>query len=158
SPLPSSSPCTLVIAAFGHPIWDTCVNKTKGWPMPWFNIRKHDTDKNEDTPNEAATRPPTSPGARTLPPHRQRLHEELPPRTRNPSADEQRVAFERKRRAIEFDSAQGELAADDDNPWNHRIALLTEALETVKQDQDALTNMPKEPYAPVPPTPITNMD
>lgn len=125
--------------------------------MPWFNIRKHDTDQNEDTSQQPETRPTTTPGARTLPPHMQRIVEERARPRRDLSVDEQRAAFERKRITIEFDIAQGELASDEENPWTHRIELLTEAMETVKEDQEALKNVPAEPYAPVPPTPISDI-
>lgn len=130
--------------------------------MHWFNIRKRQTEKDEEQdaleqPREPETSTPP-PGARTLPPHMQRIVEERARPARKRSASEQRAAFERKRMAIEFDIAQGELASEEENPWSHRIELLTEALETVQQDLDALREAPKAPYVPVPPTPITGIE
>lgn len=127
--------------------------------MPWFNIRKRVNKPNEDTPQESDPKPNPArqPGTRTLPLHMQRIVEDRSRPQREVSVEAQRAAFDRKRLAIEFDIAQGELASEDENPWSHRIELLTEALETVKQDQDALKDIPKEPYAPVPPIPITGI-
>ncbi|HWV36772.1 MAG TPA: hypothetical protein VNZ55_14145 [Thermomicrobiales bacterium] len=87
----------------------------------------------------------------------QRIVENRSRPQREVSVEARRAAFERKRLAIEFDIAQGELASDEENPWNHRIELLTEALDTVREDQEALKEVPKEPYAPVPPIPVTDI-
>lgn len=128
--------------------------------MPWFNIRKRTKKTNEDTsptPPAEPTKPASQSGARTLPLHMQRMVEDRSRPQRDVSVEAQRAAFERKRLAIEFDIAQGELASEEENPWTHRIDLLTEALDAVQQDQEALKNIPKEPYAPVPPAPVSDI-
>lgn len=127
--------------------------------MSWFNIHKRSKETNEDTTPDTTTQPTSSASSRILPPHMQRLIEErsksLPRQEVSP--EEQRAVFARKRMAIDFDIAQGELASSGDNPWTHRIELLTEALETVQDDQEALKHVEREPYAPLPSTPITDI-
>jgi hypothetical protein len=126
--------------------------------MSWFNIRKKKNETPGETPKIAESPAPQT-GERTLPPHMQRIAAERGtgrPR-RDLTVEEQRALFERQRLALEFDIAQGELASDPENPWTHRIELLTEALETVGDDQAALKDVPPEPYYPLPPTPITDI-
>lgn len=132
--------------------------------MPWFNIRhKHDAKPQDDAPEAPETPAPQPVGdqpiERLLPPHMQRIvtdRSKAQPR-REISVEEQRATFERKRLAIEFDIAQGELASDDENPWTHRIELLTEALATVTEDQAALKQVDPEPSFPLPAIPITDI-
>lgn len=127
--------------------------------MSWFNIRKRNED-NEPNPTAGKDEEKSSsPGGRSLPPHMQRIvAERSTGRPQTPlSVEEQRAVFERKRLAIEFDIAQGELASDPDNPWTHRIELLTEALETVGEDQASAKEIPPEPYYPLPPTPVRDI-
>jgi len=127
--------------------------------MPWFNLRKPANTPNEDTAQkpDPEQKPAPQQGARTLPLHMQRIVEDRSRPQRDVSVEARRAAFERKRLAIEFDIAQGELASEEENPWTHRIELLTEALETVKEDQQALKHMTPEPSAPVPLVPITDI-
>lgn len=126
--------------------------------MPRFNIRKQYNPENRpDEPGHEETQPS---GERFLPPHMQRLvdarneghqREQLP-------VKEQRAALERKRLAIVFDIEQGELASEPENPWTHRIELLTEALATVEQDIKAVESIEPEPYHPLPATPIADIN
>lgn len=133
--------------------------------MPWFNIRKD--KKSGEQPDEKQNQPGTSPSTgsaagsgRILPPHMQRIAEERSrerPR-REASVEERRAAYDRKRLAILYDIQQGELAADPENPWKHRIELLTEALATVDDDLRATLNPGKSPFHPLPETPISGIE
>lgn len=137
--------------------------------MPFFSSRKHDQ---QDTPDDAPHTPvsPPSPGdhtghdqagptRRTLPPHMQRIVDERSaPRLRpDPSVAEQRDAYERRRISLQFDVDQGELASDPDNPWTHRIELLSEALVNVEEELRQAEQVQPGPYHPVPATPITDL-
>lgn len=123
--------------------------------MPLFSSRKHD---HQGTPDDA-TREPAEPVRRTLPPHMQRIVDERSaPRLRpDPSVAEQRDAYERRRIALQFDIDQGELASSPDNPWTHRIELLSEALVNVEDDLQQAEQVEPGPYHPVPATPITDL-
>jgi hypothetical protein len=133
--------------------------------MPWFQFRKrHD----EPAAAEAAPAPaPESPGTAhntlgtALPPHLQRIVEERGrERTarKAATADERLATMQRQRLAMLYDIEQGELAASGDNPWQHRIELLTEALGTVQDDLRAVAEVPPSPWHPLPPTPVTGID
>lgn len=137
--------------------------------MPFFSSRKHDQ---QDTPDDAPHTPlsPQSPGdhtahdqagppRRTLPPHMQRIVDERSaPRLRpDPSVAEQRDAYERRRIALQFDIDQGELASSPDNPWTHRIELLSEALVNVEDELKQAEQVQPGPYHPVPATPIASL-
>lgn len=133
--------------------------------MPWFNIRKHSKDKGSreapETRDQASTRPASRPaGHDALPPHMQRIVGERSKGRRRPemSVESRRAAFERSRLAIEYDIEQGHLASEPENPWTHRIELLTEALGTVEDDLQAESQVSPEPYYPLPPTPITGIE
>lgn len=96
---------------------------------------------------------------RKLPPHMQRIVEE---RTRNIDDDQsatesRRAALERRRMAIQFDIDQGELALSEDNPWTHRIELLSEALGNVETELQAARQVEEQPYHPLPESPITDI-
>ncbi|MGC4105557.1 MAG: hypothetical protein QM753_04270 [Thermomicrobiales bacterium] len=144
--------------------------------MVWKRLfRQNDPDKQADPPAspepedpspEAA--PPPIPGAHlpgitspALPPHMQRVVQERrkPASPGGGSSDpRQRLArLQQQRLAILFDVDQGELAESDENPWTHRIALLTEAMETVTTDLTTLAETPPAPSWPVPPTPIEKL-
>jgi hypothetical protein len=53
-----------------------------------------------------------------------------------------------------YDIEQGELASAEDNPWQDRIDLLTQAMGTVTDDLRALQEIPPGPFVPLPATPI----
>ena len=96
---------------------------------------------------------------RTLPPHMQRIMEE---RARNidgesSSSESRRAELERRRMAIQFDIDQGELALAPDNPWTHRIELLTEALANVESELQAAREVEEQPYHPLPETPVADI-
>lgn len=59
--------------------------------------------------------------------------------------------------AIQFDIDQGELALSPENPWSHRIELLTEALSNVESELQAVREVAPGPYHPLPATPITDV-
>lgn len=132
----------------------------------------------EATPSEAAPPPPPIPGAHlpgsgntpatvgahasgtpSLPPHMQRVVQERrrPGGQAAPDPRERLARLQQQRLAILFDVDQGELAEDDENPWTHRIALLTEAMETVTADLATLAAAPPAPSWPVPPVPIADL-
>lgn len=98
--------------------------------------------------------------SRKLPPHLQRIVQD---RARNidneqGSNESRRAALERRRMAIQFDIDQGELALDSENPWTHRIELLTEALANVESELAAARQVEPQPYHPLPATPIAALD
>jgi hypothetical protein len=73
--------------------------------------------------------------------------------------DQRRLAgLQRQRLAILFDIEQGELAAAADNPWTSRIALLGEAIDTVKADLARAGAVVPGPWHPLPPVPVTVAD
>lgn len=137
--------------------------------MPLFSSRKHDHKDTPDATSHTPVTPPvpgedaahdrTEPVQRTLPPHMQRIVDErsAPRLSADPSVDEQRNAYERRRIALQFDIDQGELASDPDNPWTHRIELLTEALANVEDELRRAEEVVPGPYHPVPATPITDI-
>ena len=99
-------------------------------------------------------------GSAPLPPHMQRVvQERRRPAGAPPTGDpRQRLArLQQQRMAILFDVDQGQLAEDDENPWTHRIALLTEAMETVTVDLATLAAAPPVPSWPVPPVPVADL-
>ena len=133
--------------------------------MPWFNIRKNSKDKASqeapETRDQTSMRPASRPaGNAALPPHMQRIVGERSKGRRRPemSVEARRAAFERSRLAIQYDIEQGYLASEPENPWTHRIELLTEALGTVEDDLQAESQVAPEPYYPLPPTPITDLE
>jgi hypothetical protein len=81
-----------------------------------------------------------------------------PPETPAPLSDSERgqriTALKRRREGALYDLTQAELAHAEENPWRERVLLLTEALETVDRDRDALKNLPKRESFPLPPVPI----
>lgn len=134
--------------------------------MSWFNFRKEKKAANQSPPDETRA-PHPSPGAGVapgkapvLPPHMQRIVAERSkerPR-REASIEEKRAAFDRKRLTMLYDIEQGELATDPENPWTHRIELLTEALVTVDDDLNATLEPGTSLFHPLPETPITNIE
>jgi len=133
--------------------------------MPWFQFRKRHDDS-ETT--EATPAPPSEPAGTAhntlgtaLPPHLKRIVEDRGrERTarKAATADERLAAMQRQRLAMLYDIEQGELAASDDNPWQHRIGLLTEALGTVQDDLRAVAEAPPSPWHPLPATPVADID
>lgn len=134
--------------------------------MRWFNIRKQNrSDASEETQDPGSTPAPSAPpsmgapGNPTLPPHLQRIVGQRGTGRPRPqiSVEARRADFERKRLAIQYDIEQGQLASEPDNPWVHRIELLTEALGTVEDDLKVIHQPCNEPYYPLPPTPINDV-
>lgn len=138
--------------------------------MPLFSSQKPDRDDPSRTHHDPTVTPPV-PGeeashaeaatpTRKLPPHMQRIVDErsAPQISEAPSIEEQRNAYERRRIAIQFDVDQGELASSPDNPWTHRIELLTEALANVEDELRESEKIVPGPYHPVSATPITDID
>lgn len=68
--------------------------------------------------------------------------------------ESRRSALERRRMAIQFDIDQGELALSPENPWSHRIELLTEALANVESELQSAREIEQQPYHPLPAIPI----
>lgn len=97
---------------------------------------------------------------RTLPPHMQRIVDQRSRSIDEPQGEgeSRRNALERRRLAIQFDIDQGELAQEPDNPWSHRIELLTEALANVESELAAIRRVEPSPYHPVPAIPIQGID
>lgn len=134
--------------------------------MPWFNIRKE--KKSDDHPAKEEAASPTPPQltdsvagkGMVLPSHMQRIVGERStqrPR-REASIEERRTGYERKRHAMLYDIEQGELATDPENPWTHRIELLTEALADVDNDLIATMEATRSPFHPMPETPISGIE
>ncbi|MCA9833642.1 MAG: hypothetical protein KC435_06845 [Thermomicrobiales bacterium] len=100
-----------------------------------------------------------SPESRKLPPHLQEAFAKRARSIDDPQAAEEsrKKALERRKLAIQFDIDQGELAQEQDNPWTHRIALLTEALANVEADLAAARKIEPQPYLALPAVPITDV-
>jgi len=96
---------------------------------------------------------------RKLPPHMQKIVENRARGKEGESSsnESRRAALERQREAIQFDIDQGELALSPDNPWSHRIELLTEALSNVESELQSIRQVEEQPYHPLPSTPITDI-
>lgn len=126
--------------------------------MPLFSSRKPDHDTPSQQKSDVATDTPRP--QRTLPPHMQRIVDErsAPQISDEPSVEEQRNAYERRRVALQFDIDQGELASSPENPWTHRVELLTEALVNVEAELKEAEQIVPGPYHPVPNTPIRDID
>lgn len=97
--------------------------------------------------------------SRKLPPHMQRILEE---RSRGieesrGSSESARASLERRRLAIQFDIDQGELAQQPDNPWSHRISLLTEAIANVEAELADARKVTPGTYAELPAIPVENV-
>lgn len=107
------------------------------------------------SPQEASR--PTATPTRDIPPHLAQVIERRNPEQAPERTPEQRKldALRRQRMAILFDIEQGETAAEPDNPWTRRMALLTDAMTTVQQDIATARTVEPGPYAPLPATPIT---
>ncbi|MGI8403728.1 MAG: hypothetical protein ACR2OE_02970 [Thermomicrobiales bacterium] len=139
--------------------------------MSWLQFWKRDTERAlqgaaESATPDADTAPAHpivgSPGAqdsRMLPLHMQKIAGERrrPADTRVTHPALRLARMKKQRIALLFDVDQGELAASDDNPWTNRIALLTDAMETVHEDQQRLRTAPPAPYSAVPATPIKHL-
>ena len=124
--------------------------------MVWKRFWKR-PGPNPEAPGEARPeREVDSTGHRELPAHLASQVERRPAASAAApdTARRQLAAMERKRLAMLYDIEQGELALADDNPWQGRIELLTQAMETVTEDLAALKETPPGPYAPLPETPI----
>lgn len=127
------------------------------WKQFWKRTDRGDDDGRRDTPPPASA-PDATPSPR-LPSH---LASAFAERKRPPGSDgsptddraRRLETLERRRLAFAYDVQQGEQAEGDDNPWQQRIELLTEALATVSDDLKHLADAPKPPYHPVAPTPI----
>ena len=134
--------------------------------MPWFQFRRRHDDDEPAAAEPARAEPARSDGTAhntlgsALPTHLKRIVEERGKERasrRAATADERRAALQRQRLAILYDIEQGELAASDDNPWQHRIELLTEALATVEEDLRRSAETPRSPWHPLPETPVSNI-
>lgn len=128
--------------------------------MPLFSSGEQGKE-HTSTPQETAnTDSRDQPTARKLPPHMQRIIDERSaPRLRpDASVEEQRNAYERRRMALQFDIDQGELASSPENPWSHRIQLLTEALADVENELREAEQVVPGPWHPLPATPIRDID
>lgn len=100
------------------------------------------------------------PESRKLPPHMQRIVQE---RARNIDDDQnqsesRKAALQRRRMAIQFDIDQGELALSPENPWSHRIELLTEALGNVESELQQSRQVAPAPFHQLPATPIADIE
>lgn len=130
--------------------------------MPWKQFWKR-TDRGDD--NERRVTPPQAPipDAATSPRLPSHLASAFAERKRAPGPDGSPAhdrarrldTLHRRRLAFLYDVQQGEQAESEDNPWQQRIRLLTDALATVSDDLKHLADATKPPYHPVPPTPVS---
>jgi hypothetical protein len=132
--------------------------------MPWNQFWKRSDRKDNEKEKSEASPPAESArkvdASRNVPPHLASAFAERrrPSYPRDAPDDERRRrldTLQRRRTAIFFDIQQGEQAEAEDNPWQQRIELLTEALATVSDDLKHLADAPKAPYHPVPATAIS---
>ena len=124
--------------------------------MVWKRLWKRpgpDPDAPGETQPEREAAPP---GHRELPAHLARQVERRPAASSSDSDPARRkiAAMQRQRLAMLYDIEQGELASAEDNPWQDRIDLLTQAMGTVTDDLRALKEIPPGPFVPLPKTPI----
>lgn len=103
--------------------------------------------------------PDNSRPQRFVPPHMQNVVQQ---QARNidddhDAGESRRAALKRRKLAIQFDIDQGELALSPDNPWVHRIELLTEALANVESELSAARNIEAQPFYALPATQVTNI-
>jgi hypothetical protein len=82
----------------------------------------------------------------------ERVSERSRPVTTHPTTERRLTELRRRRQDARFDVEQGELAAEEVNPWSERIALLTDALATIEADRQALDALPVAPVHPLPTT------
>ncbi len=94
-----------------------------------------------------------------LPPHLQRAFADRTRSIDDASTDEasRSAALQRRRLAIQFDIDQGELAQEPDNPWTHRIELLTEALANVEEELRGVRIVERSHHVAVPSVPVTHV-
>lgn len=118
--------------------------------MSWLRFWKREGE-------EPSPPPPSDEPDRPLPPHLAAARTRTQQGNESERTARRAAELNRRRQAALFDIEQGELAARADNPWQERIALLSDALVTVNEDKARLDNAPPEPYAPVPTTPITDL-
>ena len=118
--------------------------------MSWLRFWKRDDEEPGSPPaGDAAERP--------LPPHLAAARERARRETAPDRVARRAAELNRRRQAALFDIEQGEFASRADNPWQERIALLSDALVTVNEDMARLDSVPPEPYAPLPATPVTDL-
>lgn len=130
--------------------------------MPWKQFWKR-TDRGDDNEPRETSLPVPAPDATPSPRLPSHLASAFAERKRTPGSDgspaDDRArrldTLKRRRVAFLYDVQQGEQAEAEDNPWQQRIELLTEALATVSDDLRHLADAPKPPYHPVPTTPIS---
>lgn len=130
--------------------------------MSWLRFRKQDDEGHEQGRPPDGASPAERRGVRLttnhrpLPPHFARFRAGPaggPPLESRALLD----VLERRREDIRYELAQGELAASEENPWQERMDLLTEALTTVEEDLKAIATAAPQPFAPLPKTPITDI-
>jgi len=63
-----------------------------------------------------------------------------------------------RRDGVVFDVDQAERAAQLDNPWRQRMALIDEAIATIAVDRAALEALPVRPGLPLPAQPIVDIE
>jgi len=79
---------------------------------------------------------------------------EFPPPSEGGDKAQRLSRLKQRREGALYDLSQAELAHEEDNPWQQRMKLLTEAIETVNHDLDDLEHLPKRDLPGLPPTPI----
>jgi hypothetical protein len=126
--------------------------------MVWRRI--FHPEQEPDDPRDAVPAEPAANAQRAVPPH---LAERLGLQRREPGSAAEAIRRRLSRLRSQYDATvydieQGELAIADDNPWKQRVALLTEALETVEAEYRETERVQPGPYHPVPPVPITGVD
>ncbi len=112
---------------------------------------------NDPAPDESSAGDPEKP-KRQIPPH---LAQRLDIQAGEPRDPEQELRrrlarLRNQHTATLYDIEQGELALEDDNPWKRRVALLTEALETVESDYREAEQIEPGPFHQLPETPVTD--
>jgi hypothetical protein len=77
--------------------------------------------------------------------------------TADPAKAEKLARLRRRREAVLFDVEQSEMASGPDNAWQERVALIDEALASVRADRDRLVAEKQPPGAPLDPVPISDI-
>ncbi len=140
-------------------VWRRIFNRDSESEKPQYSAFSQD-DEHASHSVQPLENPPANEAhaARRIPLHMQQA---LSGQRRKPETDDPQArlaTLRRRRTAALYDAEQGEMAQAEDNPWRERAELLTESLETVESDRAAVIQIDKQPYHPVEPAPIRDLN
>jgi hypothetical protein len=80
------------------------------------------------------------------------------PQAADPAMQQRLDTLRQRRDMAAYDLERAVLAQQPENPWQERSELLDRSLATIEEDLRALDAVPRLPVAPLPETPITEID